>query len=145
MASGAALSSDSGLPRLHPLPDSLHTVSMSRTVLIVDDQVEFRRLARQLLEIEGFVVVGEAVDAQSAVDAERQLGPDIVLMDVRLGTGLGDGLSAARKIRDRPSAAAVVLTSTADYRSAVAGSGAAGFIPKAELSGARLHDVLDLS
>jgi DNA-binding NarL/FixJ family response regulator len=118
---------------------------MSRTVLIVDDQVEFRLLARQLLELDGFVVVGEAVDAQSAVAAERQLSPDVVLMDVRLGSLPGDGLSAARAIRDRPSSAAVVLTSTADYQSAVARCGATGFVPKAELSGPRLHELLDSS
>ena len=39
--------------------------SMARTVLIVDDHAPFRALARALLQLEGFEVVGEAADAMS--------------------------------------------------------------------------------
>jgi DNA-binding NarL/FixJ family response regulator len=39
---------------------------MAKTVLIVDDHAPFRALARALLQLEGFEVVGEAADAQSA-------------------------------------------------------------------------------
>ena len=53
-------------------------------VLIVDDHPTFRRFARRLLQDEGFVVVGEAGDGASALDAVRELRPEVVLLDVML-------------------------------------------------------------
>jgi CheY-like chemotaxis protein len=64
---------------------------MPRTVLIVDDHAEFRRRARELLEDDGFEVVGEAQDGESAVEAASRLRPDVVLLDVQM-TGL-DGFT----------------------------------------------------
>jgi DNA-binding NarL/FixJ family response regulator len=113
------------------------------TVLVVDDQREFRALARELLEADGFVVVGEAGDARSALDAAHALRPDVVLLDVRLPDG--SGVDVARQLRLWAVAPTVVLTSTADYAHAVVGCGAAGFIPKGRLSGAALHEILDAS
>ena len=48
---------------------------MARTILIVDDGAGFRRLARKLLEADGYEVVGEAPDGQSGLRAARELGP----------------------------------------------------------------------
>ena len=56
----------------------------SASVLIVDDNAEFRQLARRLLEAGGYVVVGEAEDATGALMAHTSLRPDIVLLDVQL-------------------------------------------------------------
>src|SRR6266511_4523023 len=44
-----------------------HDVIVALSVLIVDDHARFRSLARSLLEAEGFIVVGEAEDAASAL------------------------------------------------------------------------------
>jgi len=112
-------------------------VHVGRTVLIVDDQREFRRLARALLEAEGFAVVGEAGDARTGLDAARRLRPDIVLLDVRLPDG--SGVDVARTLSAWATPPAVVLTSTADYARAARDCGAAGFIPKSRLSGAELR------
>jgi DNA-binding NarL/FixJ family response regulator len=110
---------------------------MGRTVLIVDDHPAFRRLARALLEGDGFIVVGEASDAEDALVAARLLQPDVVLLDVRLPDG--NGVEVARRMRNWPAPPAVVLTSTADYERAAAECGADGFIPKGRLSGAALR------
>lgn len=114
---------------------------MGPTVLIIDDQPAFRRLARALLEADGFVVVGEAGDAHDGLAAARLLQPDVVLLDVRLPDG--NGVDLARAMRSWPAPPAVVLTSTADYQRAAADCGAHGFIPKGRLSGAALRASID--
>ena len=73
---------------------------MAATVLIVDDHPGFRAAARRLLELEGYVVVGEAVDGMTALDAVHELRPEVVLLDVQLpdidGFEVAERLSAQR-------------------------------------------------
>ena len=57
---------------------------MSRTVLVVDDHAGFRARARLLLEAEGYEVVGEAADGETALAEARRLRPEVVLLDVQL-------------------------------------------------------------
>jgi len=115
-------------------------IRVGRTVVIVDDQAEFRVMARMLLEAEGFIVVGEAADVRGALHACGELRPDVVLLDVRLPDG--NGFDAARTMQSWPERPAIVLTSTADYSHAVKACGARGFIPKADLSGAALRSII---
>jgi DNA-binding NarL/FixJ family response regulator len=108
-------------------------------VLIVDDHRSFRASARQLLEAEGFTVVGEAVDGHQAIAAAQRLEPDLILLDVQLPDI--DGFEVAAQLAALGVRSAVVLTSSrarTEYGSLVAESAARGFIPKEELSGARL-------
>src|SRR5205823_13332632 len=58
------------------------TVDM--TVLIVDDHPSFRASARTLLEAEGYEIVGEAENRAAALQAVRDLRPDLALPDVHL-------------------------------------------------------------
>jgi len=78
-------------------------------VLIVDDHQGFRGAARRLLEAQGFVVLGEAVDAAGGLQAARDLQPDVVLLDVMLPDG--DGLLVADQMSALPNPPMVVLTS----------------------------------
>ena len=117
---------------------------MAARVLIVDDHAPFRSLARRLLVAAGFQVVGEAADGADALDAVRDLAPDVVLLDVQLPDV--DGFSVADALADRDAAPAVVLVSSRsrrDYGSRVEVSTARGFIAKADLSGETLWQVLD--
>jgi DNA-binding NarL/FixJ family response regulator len=116
---------------------------MERTILIVDDHDGFRACARALLGSEGFVVVGEAVDAASAIAAARELGPDVVLLDIQLPDF--DGVEASKRIAALNGSSAIVLTSSQDVTDLVgvlAESPARGFIPKSKLSGAALRELL---
>lgn len=116
---------------------------MSRTVLIVDDHLAFRATARMMLEAGGYVVIGEAGDAASAVSEAARLRPDVVLLDIGLPDG--DGFDVARALSGTAPAPIVVLVSTrdrTDYGPLVDLSGARGFIAKGELSGASLEAVL---
>jgi len=115
---------------------------MTWTVLVVDDHPTFRASARRLLELEGFQVVGEAADGESALRLARELEPGLVLLDV----GLPDrsGFEVAEELADARTR--VVLISSraqSDLGRRVRESGALGFISKEQLSGEALLALLD--
>ena len=119
------------------------TVLMAASVLIVDDHPGFRAAARRLLEVEGYVVVGEAADGMSGLTAARQLRPDVVLLDIQLPDV--DGFEVCERLSGEVDAPAVVLTSSrdpSDYGPCLARTRACGFLPKAELSGERVQELL---
>lgn len=113
--------------------------SMAVRVVIVDDHPPFRALARELLEMDGFQVVGEAGNAAGAVDVATATAPDLVLLDIGLPDA--DGFEVARLLSTLERPPMVVLISSRDstaYRKRLAVSGVRGFLPKAELSSAAL-------
>ncbi|MEA2466129.1 MAG: hypothetical protein QOJ57_255 [Thermoleophilaceae bacterium] len=117
---------------------------MAKTVLIVDDHASFRRAVRLVLEYEGYEVVGEAADGEDALAQARDLLPELVLLDVHMPGGI-DGFEVASRLASNEPPPAVVLTSSrdsSDFDQRVRRSGARGFIPKAEISGQRLADLL---
>ena len=116
---------------------------MPTTVLVVDDHRGFRVRARLLLEAEGYEVVGEAGDGRTAISESERLRPDLVLLDVQLPDL--DGFEVAARITGDGGAPAVVLTSSRDWsdsRELLARSGASGFLPKDQLSGATIAELL---
>lgn len=122
----------------------LERVRPARRVLVVDDHASFRSCARAVLESEGFEVVGEAADGESAVALAAELQPELVLLDVQLPDI--DGFEVAARLRERDPALPIVLVSSRDeaaYGTRVAASGAVGFVAKADLSGAALERLLE--
>jgi DNA-binding NarL/FixJ family response regulator len=112
-------------------------------VLIVDDHPSFRASARVLLEAEGFDVVGEAADGAAALSEAGRLQPEVVLLDVQLPDI--DGFDVAARLTGIPGAPTVILVSSrdgSDFGPLVTRSGARGFVPKAELSGDRVQELL---
>jgi DNA-binding NarL/FixJ family response regulator len=101
-------------------------------VLLVDDDALMRAgLAAILSSDEGIDVVGEAGDGRAAVEAVRELRPDVVLMDVRM-PGL-DGIAATREIVATDGAVRVVILTTFeddDYIFGALTAGASGFLLK---------------
>ena len=132
-----------GQPSGQTSPGGTRMEGMDHTVLIVDDQAAFRRLARALLEADGFVVVGEAGDAAQALEAAHRLAPDVVLLDVRLPDA--SGVEVARLMLAWSAPPTVVLTSTADYERAAGECGAQGFISKGQLSGPALRATIGVT
>ena len=104
------------------------------TVLVVDDQALVRQGFGALLGAqEDIEVVGSAEDGAAAVDAVRRLGPDIVLMDIRMP--IMDGLEATRRILALPGAQPprVIMLTTFDlddYVYEALRAGASGFLLK---------------
>ena len=117
---------------------------MGPTLLIVDDHRTFRVTARALLEADGFDVVGDAPDGCAGIAAASALGPDVVLLDVRLPDV--DGFSVAQRLTAAGRGPTVIMTSSSDdplYPDRALRSGARGFVAKHDVSGATLRRLLD--
>jgi len=116
---------------------------MGARVVVVDDHASFRSMARQVLEADGFLVVGDASDGVEAIRACGELRPDLVLIDVQLPDI--DGFTVAATLAAGVEPPVVVLVSSrsrVDYGSRIEECGARGFIAKAELSGPALRALL---
>ena len=116
---------------------------MSVSVLLVDDHEQFRSEGRAMLEAEGYVVAGEAVDAASALREAERIGPDVIFLD--LGLPDRSGLDIVAPLRSVAPGARVMLVSArprTDYGERIAACGADAFIDKAALTPAALAAAL---
>jgi AmiR/NasT family two-component response regulator len=77
-------------------------------VVIAEDEAIIRLDLKEILQEEGYEVVGETGRGDEAIDLVRTHQPDLVILDIKMpGT---DGLSAAREITSERLAAVVILT-----------------------------------
>jgi DNA-binding NarL/FixJ family response regulator len=117
--------------------------ALEGSVLIVDDDPAFRRLATLVLAAFGLGVIGEAATVTAALAAAARLRPAAVLVDVGLPDG--DGISLACELVALPWRPRVLLTSS-DASAAGPGdldrSGAHAFVPKEQLPNAALDRLL---
>jgi AmiR/NasT family two-component response regulator len=79
-----------------------------RTVVVGEDEALIRLDLVEMLQEEGYVVVGEAGDGQRAVELAEEHRPDLVLLDVKMPRL--DGISAAARIAEQRIAPVVILT-----------------------------------
>jgi DNA-binding NarL/FixJ family response regulator len=102
-------------------------------LLIVDDIAEFRAAARELLEVRGHVVVGDAADGDAALAVAAETRPDAALVDIRLGEE--SGFEVARALTDAQPGLAVILISVSDHvpPDVVRACGAYAFVEKYRL------------
>jgi CheY-like chemotaxis protein len=117
---------------------------MDLRLLIVDDNAQFLRAARDLLEREGMDVVAVASTSAEALERAAEVRPDVALVDVVLGEE--SGLDLAQRLADGPvPQPRVVLVSTyaqQDFADLIDESPAVGFLSKSDLSGRALRQVL---
>ena len=80
----------------------------ARRVLLAEDEALIRLDLKELLEEEGYEVVGEAGDGEAAVRLARDLRPDLIVLDIKMP--VLDGLSAAERIAEEHIAPVLILT-----------------------------------
>ena len=86
---------------------------MGMKVLVVDDTDHVRNMLVDMLELDGFDVVGQAASGQEAIEVAPESDPDVIVMDYKM-PGV-DGLTAAKSIREtRPSQAIILYTAYLD-------------------------------
>jgi response regulator NasT len=79
-----------------------------RRVLIAEDEALIRLDLKEMLEEEGYAVVGEAGDGEQAIALADSLRPDLVILDVKMPKV--DGIAAAERIAGDRIAPVVILT-----------------------------------
>jgi len=82
---------------------------MSKTVLITDDTAFMRMTLRNVIEKNGYSVVGEAGDGEEAVALYKELQPDLVTMDITMPKM--DGITAIKEIMKIDSDAKIIVCS----------------------------------
>ncbi|MFE1764350.1 ANTAR domain-containing response regulator [Streptomyces angustmyceticus] len=88
--------------------DQSHVPPLTTRVVIAEDEALIRLDLKEMLEEEGYTVVGEAGDGQTAVELAREHRPDLVILDVKMP--VLDGISAAEKIAEESIAPVLMLT-----------------------------------
>jgi len=113
-AAAAAEGTGSSFELLDSIVASPKVTRLKRKVLLVDDEDSLRRVMKDLLEREGYIV-SEARDGVQALDQVDRTGPDVIVLDLNL-PGL-DGYGVLSHLRSRPATAeipVVVLTAKGD-------------------------------
>ncbi|MEV0754829.1 response regulator [Streptosporangium sp. NPDC050280] len=83
-------------------------MSTQRRVVIAEDEALIRLDLKEMLEEEGYAVVAEAGDGESAVKLAMEQRPDLVILDVKMP--ILDGISAAEQIVSQRIAPCLILT-----------------------------------
>jgi AmiR/NasT family two-component response regulator len=99
---------ESPQPADAPDDDKSHVPPLTTRVVIAEDEALIRLDLKEMLEEEGYSVVGEAGDGEQAVELAREHKPDLVILDVKMPKL--DGISAAEKIAEERIAPVLMLT-----------------------------------
>ncbi len=86
---------------------------LAKTILIVDDELFFRKLLRDILEEEGFTAIVEAEDGTEAVEKYLQCRPVLTVMDIYMPEK--NGIDASKEILSIDGKAKVLICSGAEY------------------------------
>lgn len=104
---------------------------MMTTVLIVDDEPFIHQLYRDILEFNGFSVIGEAYDGDEAIDifTKMEKKPDVIIMDHRMPNK--DGVDTTIQIMEmEPDTKIVFASADSSVRGRALEAGAKEFLCK---------------
>jgi two-component system chemotaxis response regulator CheB len=92
---------------------------MAHRVLIVDDSGFMRNIIKQIIAVDGELeVAGEAEDGAVAIEKDRELKPEVILLDIEMPKL--DGLSALKRLKLTSKAKVIILSSVAQLGSPAA-------------------------
>jgi two-component system, response regulator PdtaR len=113
-----------------PLPAIFAPVENKARIVIAEDEAIIRLDLREMLQEEGYEVVGEASSGETALNLVQELHPDLAILDIVM-PGM-DGLTAAAKINEGQLAAVLILTafSQRDLVAKATESGAMAYLVK---------------
>ncbi len=97
---------------------------MDKRVVIADDESIIRLDLKEILEGDGYLVVGEAARGDDALEMIRELKPDLALLDVKM-PGI-DGIEVARALKETDTV--VVLLTAFSQRSLIESARDAGVV-----------------
>ncbi len=100
--------SDTGADAAPAEDPSAHVPPLTTRVVIAEDEALIRMDLKEMLEEEGYTVVGEAGDGQRAVELTREHRPDLCIFDVKMP--VLDGISAAEQVAEESIAPVLMLT-----------------------------------
>ncbi|MCK9456699.1 MAG: Chemotaxis protein CheY [bacterium ADurb.Bin157] len=104
---------------------------MAKTILIVDDAAFMRMMIKDILDKNGYQVLGEAQTGKEAVELYQKLKPDLVTMDITMPEM--NGIDAVKAIKAIDPAARVIMCSAMGQQAMVIDAiqaGAKDFIVK---------------
>jgi two-component system, chemotaxis family, chemotaxis protein CheY len=89
-----------------------HKQTINR-ILLVDDSLVIHRMLRNMLEKKGYVICGDAMNGEEAIDLYHRLLPDLIIMDITMP--IMDGLTAAEEIKKMNNEAKIIILSAEDH------------------------------
>jgi DNA-binding NarL/FixJ family response regulator len=118
--------------------------AMTVRCLVVDDNRDFLQAARKILESGGITVVGAASSSAEALLQAEESNPDIVLVDIVLGSESGFDLARKLTATTVPPRAVILISTHGeeDFSDLIAASPAIGFLPKWKLSARAIEKLL---
>ena len=113
--------------------------------MVVDDNPGFLETASRVLSRGGLTVVASAATSAEALARVRETQPDVVLVDIVLGSESGLDLARQLAAESQSQGTKVILISThsaEDFADLIAASPAIGFLPKSRLSAEAVEELL---
>ncbi|QIB26183.1 response regulator [Caloranaerobacter azorensis] len=104
---------------------------MGKGILIVDDAAFMRMMIKDILNKNGYEVIGEADNGAKAIEKYKELKPDLVIMDITMPEV--DGIQAVKEIKKLDENAKIIMCSAMGQQAMVIESiqaGARDFIVK---------------
>ncbi len=117
---------------------------MSVRCVIVDDNRGFLQTAAKVLTTGGITVAGVASTSDEALRQAKEADPDVVLVDIMLGSESGFDLARRLQAMDSIRASVIMISthSEEDFAELIEASPAIGFLPKWKLSARAVNDLL---